>query len=125
MPEPMQMDQAPVDSSTIMPMGGEMTPPTDSPQDIEQSIRDSLNELDGDDRELVAMYMTPELAHIMRIFFGEAFGNVFDQLADPNKILLPVDRGDDSLSGGGESDVNTSVTQPTNSEATPTTTGTP
>lgn len=66
--------------------------PQEDSQGVEQEILESLNEVPDDMKELLALYMTPEFADIMGMFLGEPYRNVFMQLADPTKILVPLDR---------------------------------
>lgn len=97
---PQGMEQMPSpDPTQIRPQGAGIDAPEIPQEEIEDHILESFNDLQGEDRELVAMYLTPETAKLMRVLFGDSFGNVFDKLADPAKILVPMDRsfvlGDD------------------------------
>lgn len=97
-PQGMEPMGAP-DPSQITPQGVGMEEPQQDPQAIEDQIMASFDDLQGEDRELIAMYLTPETAKVIRILFGDSFGNVFDKMADSSKVLVPMDRsfilGDD------------------------------
>lgn len=62
------------------------------PEEMEQEIIGRLSELSDENKELLALYLTPEFANIMGEFLGPVYGSAFMKLADPTKILVPVNR---------------------------------
>lgn len=124
---PEGMEQAPpADPTQIQPMGTSFDQGDPNPQEVEEQIMSALDDLEEEDRELLALHLTPEFAQIMRALMGDSFGNVFDRLADPQKILIPLNRTDvmpdeEGVESGLEEDpvTTTEATPPLPSEDTP------
>ena len=89
---PQGMEPMSQDPTSIRPSVPEFEQPQLPPEEVEAQILESMNDLSEEDMKMVAMHLTPEFAQVMRLFFGDQFGNVFDKLADPTKILVPLDR---------------------------------
>jgi len=113
--------QPPSPEQNMPPM--EMSP---EEQDMEQDggIQEIISQLDSlpdSDKAFVAEFLTPDFAQLMGLFFGDAYEQVFNQLADPSKMLVavPIDQGQSTNMEVTPPQENPALSTTPNEQATP------
>lgn len=71
------------------------TPPSEeNGEDLGALFEQRMNELDDEEKEFIAPFLTPEFAEVIRIVFEEEAGAFFKNLADPQMVLVPMPRAE-------------------------------
>ena len=60
--------------------------------DADMQLDRALGALSPESQELLAMYLTPEFAGLMKELLGEQVGAYFEKRANPETILIPLNR---------------------------------
>lgn len=82
-----------------------------------QIIQGRLDELKEDERDFVFSHLTPELAALFGLVFGQEAFDVFNGLADPNLVLVPMPR-DQLEASQGEQEPTDSIASEEQEEVT-------
>jgi hypothetical protein len=53
-----------------------------------------MDNLPDEQKAFIAPYLTPEFAEIMKVFLGEEIGRYFQEISNPDIVLVPLRRND-------------------------------
>jgi hypothetical protein len=70
---------------------------------IDEAIDNALNGLSDPEKAFIGAHLTPEITKFVGILFGDAIEGSLSRYADPNMILIPMDRSkvEEQLSAKG------------------------
>lgn len=72
--------------------------------DVSSKIDQSLNSLPDTDKQFLSVMLTPETVHVINILFGSQIAKELSRFADPETILVPMNRQEfmAHMQGGGQ-----------------------